>query len=218
MRKGTRISIFLALQRPVSSFFHFIFNVLDVYVGEFQSCRLSEGVLCRFILPCLRWLILLRPRLTIIGGRIVPGLRFARDEAGHLKPLQHCGSFMATRELSRRVAPDCAVEMDTNAYSVPWRLIGERVRVLVTAETVRVTVTSSRSGATAIASAKSVAAGFCKSPLRRPKPSLHQPEGGPVLHVALGPDPNVAGHCRPDIRVLLSSRSALLLTIDRSDA
>ncbi len=29
--------------------------------------------------------------------------------------------------------------MDTNAYSVPWRLIGERVRVLVTAETVRVT-------------------------------------------------------------------------------
>ncbi len=46
---------------------------------------------------------------------------------------------MATRELSRRVAPDCAVEMDTNAYSVPWRLIGERVRVLVTAETVRVT-------------------------------------------------------------------------------
>ncbi len=68
-----------------------------------------------------------------------PGLRFARDEAGHLKPLQHCGSFMATRELSQRVAPDCAVEMDTNAYSVPWRLIGERVRVLVTAETVRVT-------------------------------------------------------------------------------
>lgn len=68
-----------------------------------------------------------------------PGLRFARDEAGHLKALPHCGSFMATRELSRRVAPDCAVEMDTNAYSVPWRLIGERVRVLVTAETVRVT-------------------------------------------------------------------------------
>src|SRR5690606_12654471 len=31
------------------------------------------------------------------------------------------------------------VEMDTNAYSVPWRLIGERVRVLVAAETVRIT-------------------------------------------------------------------------------
>ncbi len=68
-----------------------------------------------------------------------PGLRFARDEGGKLKPLPRCGSFMAARELSRRVGPDCAVEMDTNAYSVPWRLIGERVRVLVTAEAVRVT-------------------------------------------------------------------------------
>ena len=28
--------------------------------------------------------------------------------------------------------------MDTNFYSVPWRLIGESVRVLVTAEVVRV--------------------------------------------------------------------------------
>ncbi len=37
-----------------------------------------------------------------------PGLRFARDEAGRLKPLPHCGSFMATRELSRRVGSDCA--------------------------------------------------------------------------------------------------------------
>jgi len=31
------------------------------------------------------------------------------------------------------------VEFDTNSYSVPWRLIGERVRVLVAGETVRVT-------------------------------------------------------------------------------
>ncbi len=68
-----------------------------------------------------------------------PGLRFARDEMGKLKPLPHCGSFMAARELTRRVGPDCAVKMDTNAYSVPWRLIGERVRVMVTAEAVCVT-------------------------------------------------------------------------------
>ena len=68
-----------------------------------------------------------------------PALRFARDEAGRLKPLQRCGPFLAVRELSRRVGPDCAVEMDANAYSVPWRLIGERVLVLVTAETVRIT-------------------------------------------------------------------------------
>ena len=65
--------------------------------------------------------------------------RFVRDEATRLKPLPGCGPFLAARELSRRVGPDCAVELDTNASSVPWRLIGERVRVLVTAETVRVT-------------------------------------------------------------------------------
>ena len=33
---------------------------------------------------------------------------------------------------------DCAVEVDGNAYSVPWRLIGERVEVTVAAGQVRV--------------------------------------------------------------------------------
>jgi hypothetical protein len=36
--------------------------------------------------------------------------------------------FQAARELIRRVQTDCAVEIDGNAYSVPWRLIGETVR------------------------------------------------------------------------------------------
>jgi hypothetical protein len=40
------------------------------------------------------------------------------------------------------------------------------------------TARSSPSGATAIAFAKSAAAGFCTSPLRRPKPKPHQVEGG----------------------------------------
>ena len=39
--------------------------------------------------------------------------------------------FMTARDLLRRVGADCAVEVDGNAYSVPWRLIGERVRVTV---------------------------------------------------------------------------------------
>jgi hypothetical protein len=65
--------------------------------------------------------------------------RFARDEAAKLRPLPACGPFMAARELVRRVGSDCAVELDTNAYSVPWRLIGERVRVLVTEGEVRIT-------------------------------------------------------------------------------
>jgi len=31
----------------------------------------------------------------------------------------------------RRVQADCSIEIATNAYSVPWRLIGETVRVVV---------------------------------------------------------------------------------------
>ena len=33
---------------------------------------------------------------------------------------------------------DCSVRVGTNAYSVPWRLIGERVRVVVSGGRVRV--------------------------------------------------------------------------------
>jgi len=46
--------------------------------------------------------------------------------------------FISARDLLRRVGADCAVEVDGNAYSVPWRLIGERVRVTVGAGSVRV--------------------------------------------------------------------------------
>jgi len=33
--------------------------------------------------------------------------------------------------LGLRVQGDCAVELDTNSYSVPWRLVGETVQVRV---------------------------------------------------------------------------------------
>ncbi|WP_409997994.1 Mu transposase domain-containing protein [Bradyrhizobium sp. SZCCHNS3002] len=42
------------------------------------------------------------------------------------------------RELTRSVGNDCAVEVDTNSYSVPWRQIGERVAVTVAAGKARV--------------------------------------------------------------------------------
>jgi transposase len=64
--------------------------------------------------------------------------RFLRDEAAALQPLNERPSFIAVRELSRRVQSDACVEVDTNAYSVPWRLIGEAVRVEVTGDHVRV--------------------------------------------------------------------------------
>jgi hypothetical protein len=89
-----------------------------------------------------------------------PAVRFARDEAGRLRPLPTKGPFLATRELVRRVAADCTVEVDANAYSVlppeacwprplrgwidrlpddRWRLIGEEVRVMLTGDVVRIT-------------------------------------------------------------------------------
>ena len=46
--------------------------------------------------------------------------------------------FGQLRDLIRTVHADCAVMVDTNAYSVPWRLIGERVRVVVSGGRVRV--------------------------------------------------------------------------------
>jgi transposase len=67
-----------------------------------------------------------------------PRVRFERDEAKALQPLAGRLPFAPTRELVRVVAADCCVEVDTNAYSVPWRLLGERVRVAVTGDVVRV--------------------------------------------------------------------------------
>lgn len=67
-----------------------------------------------------------------------PMLRFQRDEAHRLKPLSGRPAFGALRELTRIVSSECAVEVDTNSYSVPWRLIGERVAVTMSAGMVRV--------------------------------------------------------------------------------
>ena len=67
-----------------------------------------------------------------------PIARFERDEAAALRPIDGRPPFRQVRDLCRRVLPDCAVEVDTNAYSVPWRLIGERVRVSVADGWVRV--------------------------------------------------------------------------------
>jgi transposase len=64
--------------------------------------------------------------------------RFERDERAVLKPLLGRAPFLQVRELSRRVHSDACIEVDTNRYSVPWRLIGERVTVVVADEQVRV--------------------------------------------------------------------------------
>ena len=61
---------------------------------------------------------------------IAPAERFA-EEAGTLRPLSGRAPFGQLRDLVRKVQADCAIDLDTNSYSVPWRLIGESVQVVV---------------------------------------------------------------------------------------
>jgi transposase len=67
-----------------------------------------------------------------------PELRFERDEQTALKPLPGKAPFLQVREITRRVHTDACIELDTNRYSVPWKLIGESVTVIVAEREVRV--------------------------------------------------------------------------------
>lgn len=62
----------------------------------------------------------------------LPIVRFA-DEAKVLRPLGERAPFGQLRDLVRKVRSDCAIDLDTNSYSVPWRLVGETVQVVVMA-------------------------------------------------------------------------------------
>ena len=66
-----------------------------------------------------------------------PLVRFER-EAAALRPLPALAPFLQVRELTRRVHTDACIELDTNRYSVPWKLIGESVTVVVAERQVRV--------------------------------------------------------------------------------
>jgi transposase len=68
----------------------------------------------------------------------VPIERFRRAEAGALRPIAGIPAFETARELVRKVQADCVIEIDSNAYSVPWRLIGETVRVVIAGGVLRV--------------------------------------------------------------------------------
>ena len=95
--------------------------------------------------PGRRWKRILRPgparsRIVRVHGTTgeTPQERFERDEAVALRSLAGTPPFMTARDLLRRVGADCAIEVDGNAYSVPWRLIGERVRVTVGGDAVQI--------------------------------------------------------------------------------
>lgn len=67
-----------------------------------------------------------------------PIARFERDERKALRPLPSKAPFLQVRELVRRVHTDACIELDTNRYSVPWKLIGEQVTVVVADREVQV--------------------------------------------------------------------------------
>jgi Integrase core domain len=67
-----------------------------------------------------------------------PLVRFEREEAAALRPLGGRPPFRQVRELTRRVQNDGCVDVDTNHYSVPWRLIGAQVSVVVSGGEVQV--------------------------------------------------------------------------------
>jgi len=60
-----------------------------------------------------------------------------RSSASTRRKLRRCGhwkgrsTFQPIRECVRRVHADACIELEANRYSVPWRLIGETVTVLV---------------------------------------------------------------------------------------
>ncbi|MEY3200632.1 MAG: hypothetical protein RIR70_182 [Pseudomonadota bacterium] len=66
-----------------------------------------------------------------------PHERFKLERA-QLRSIAGTPAFLQVRELIRRVNAEGCVELDTNAYSVPWRLIGETVTVIASAHTVTI--------------------------------------------------------------------------------
>lgn len=66
-----------------------------------------------------------------------PLARFERDERGAMRPLADVRPHHM-RVVQRRVANDAFVDVDTVRYSVPFRLVRDRVEIWVDAEAVRV--------------------------------------------------------------------------------
>ena len=67
-----------------------------------------------------------------------PMARFEREEQQALRPLNGRPPFRQLRELTRRVQNDACVDIDTNHYSVPWKLIGAEVTVQVGGGEIRI--------------------------------------------------------------------------------
>ena len=65
-------------------------------------------------------------------------LELFEQERVFLSPLADRPPFGNPTELMRKVSKDCMVALDTNCYSVPWRLVGATVQVSLVGDTFRV--------------------------------------------------------------------------------
>ncbi|BBI17242.1 IS21 family transposase [Neochlamydia sp. S13] len=70
--------------------------------------------------------------------RKIPLEVFEEMEKDALRPLKGKPPFLQIRELDRIVHKDACVEIDTNRYSVPWKIIKERVFVQLIENEVRI--------------------------------------------------------------------------------
>ena len=67
-----------------------------------------------------------------------PSARFDREERAALRPLPHRPLPRREQRLTRRVAHDAFVDIDTVRYSVPHRLVRDHVEVVIAEEVVRI--------------------------------------------------------------------------------
>jgi transposase len=120
-----------------------------------------------------------------------PIARFLRDEAAALRPLDGRPPFGQTRELIRRVQADATVELDTNSYSVPWRLIGETVEVVVAGGRVGIRHHGNEvasHGETTGRRQRVIAAGHLAGIIRRPPSVTSEPPTGLKPAVTMEPE------------------------------
>jgi transposase len=67
-----------------------------------------------------------------------PRARFDREERAALRPLPQRSLPRRERRLSRRVAHDALVDVDTVRYSVPHRLVRDQVEVVIADDVIRI--------------------------------------------------------------------------------
>ena len=92
---------------------------------EFESWEDMEGHIPR-------WLIEESDQRPLTESWDTPQFRFESEERASLKPLDGRAPFSPIREMTRKVAKDCFVNVDTNRYSVPSEHIWKEVQVQVT--------------------------------------------------------------------------------------